>query len=73
MNYDTLMTEARKTNARRDKIDRANGFAPPCDCSMTVLIETVMGAIEAGITTDDWHPVAEGQAMLEVLLKRLQG
>lgn len=62
--YEKLLIEARKTNAERDASDRASGFAAPGDTGILVLLDTAAAAIEAGITTDDFETVAEGQAML---------
>lgn len=62
--YERLLTEARKTNAERDASDRASGFAAPSDAGLLVLLDTAAAAIKAGITTDDFETVAEGQAML---------
>jgi hypothetical protein len=73
MNYDELMSNARRTNAKRDKQDRKNNFAAPGDLPLVEHIRTAMMAIEAGIKTDDWENIAEGQAMLEDAVKRLQG
>jgi len=72
MDYETLMQDARKTNAMLDKIDRLHGLAAPADCSIGIQIDTAMGAIRAGIDTDDWACVAEGQAILETLKRRIK-
>ena len=63
-NYEKLLIEARKTNTERDASDRVSGFAAPGDASVLVLLDTAAAAIRAGITTDDFETVAEGQAML---------
>ena len=71
MAYNQLMREARKTHAQRDKSDHANGFATPSDGPIVEHIRTAMMAIEIGMKTKDWGTVAEGQAMLEVVILRL--
>lgn len=71
MDYDKLMAKARKTNSRRDQLDREAGFSAPHECDPSIHVATVMGALEAAIRSRDWNCVAEAQAMLEQLLARL--
>ena len=64
MDYDALLAQAIQTNAQRDQIDRNHGNAPPGNCPIIVHLRTVASAIEAGIRSEDWNAVAEGQVML---------
>lgn len=74
MDYNKIMQKARKINAKRDAIDRKAGFGAPPDGPLDLYIRTAMGAINAGISLEDWDCIAEGQAMLEEieLIVRLQ-
>ena len=67
MDYAVLMIKARETNARRDKIERAFGHAPLDMLPASELIRLAMVSIQAGVLTEDWDSVCEGQAMLELL------
>lgn len=69
MDYEKLMAAARKTNARRDEIDKRNGFVTPYECGADGLLKTIREAIECGIRAGDWNIVAEGQAMLEKMIE----
>jgi hypothetical protein len=68
--WQALISQARKTNAERDKIDRDSRSAPPGDGGLWPLILTVMAAIEAGVRTADIRCLAEASAMLEEVLPR---
>ncbi|MCH8877632.1 MAG: hypothetical protein IIA89_12540 [Chloroflexi bacterium] len=70
--YDTIMEKARKTLADRDRIDLESGFDSPGETPLSSRIETAMAAIEAGIRKTDWGLVAEGQAMLEIVLDKVR-
>jgi len=59
------MVKARETNASRDEADHRHGFAAPGEAGLPDLVKTAMFAVAAGIITQDWRCVAEGQAMLE--------
>jgi hypothetical protein len=71
MNYEQLMRTARKTNAERDEIDHQADFTRPEAGPPILLLPTATSAIESGIRTNDWNSVAEAQAMLEALVKRV--
>ena len=66
------MAKARKTNLMRDSADKEVGSVPPSEASLLEHLRTAMFAIEAGIQTDDWNAVAEGQAMLEEILSQVE-
>jgi hypothetical protein len=70
MDYEKLMRKARKTNKDRDKMDKESGFASP-NVNLMACLTTAMAAIQAGISTDDFETIAEGQAMLELAIKSL--
>ena len=59
-----LLAKAEATNARRDAMDRANGFGSPLDGPAEVTYQTVISALVAGLQTGDWDCVAEGTAIL---------
>ena len=65
----TIMTIAELTNHERDAVDRRNGFAAPSDGPDDTTLRTVIQALTAGISTEDWDAVAEGTAMLGALAK----
>lgn len=67
MNYNELMTKARKTNAKRDKDEREVGFMAASDGTPEDQLRTAMCAIQCGIVINDWECIAEAQAMLEHL------
>ena len=69
--YARLMEKARKTNAERDRVDRAGGFGTPGSHGPDELLRTAMTAISAGIRACDDAPLAEGLAMLEQLHRAL--
>ena len=69
--YERLMREARARNEERDVDERRMGFAAPEDCALLGFLRTAMAAIEAGVTNSNWECVAEAQAMLEQVQKRL--
>lgn len=71
MDYESLMAQARKTNTHRDGVERKNGLIAPSDATPLDQLRTAMSAIRAGIITDDWNAVAEGQDMLVELEKRV--
>lgn len=68
--YNQLMQRAREVNARRDESERKMGLGTPDQGPLSLQLRTVMSAIQAGIISEDWNAVAEGQAMLEVIEKR---
>ncbi len=71
MDYKNMMGIARETNRERDEMDRRiSSSGAVSDLSPSMIIRTAMAAIEAGIVTDDFETVAEGQAMLEELMAR---
>lgn len=63
--FDSLLAQARKTNAVRDRIDREKGNGAPADYDVATQLRTVLSALQAGINTQDWNCVAEGYVMLE--------
>jgi hypothetical protein len=65
MNYNEVMDQARNTNKWRDQAERDAGLPAESDRHPYERIITAMMAIEAGIKTDDWSCIAEGQALLE--------
>jgi hypothetical protein len=67
--YYNLMKRARKMNRMRDEGERAIGFGAPSDNEVWQHLRTAMSAIEAGIKCKDWNAIAEGQAMLEKIIK----
>jgi hypothetical protein len=64
MDAKALIRKAESTNAERDRMDRANGFAPPSAGPLDVELRTICAALEAGLRTEDWDCVAEGLVML---------
>lgn len=64
---------ARKTNDRRDRLDRKVGFADPGLCPEDLMLRTIMSAIWAGLESDDWDCVAEGYEMAVDLHLRMTG
>jgi hypothetical protein len=72
MDYDRLMAQARTKNRRRDASDRRLGLAAPSDATVAQHLQTAMAAIKAGIATEDWSIVAEGQALLEEVSQRIR-
>lgn len=73
MNYKELLSKAKATNAKRDQDDREVGFQAASDGTPDMQLRTAIGAIEAGIVTDDWDCIAEAQAMLLHLHKVVTG
>jgi hypothetical protein len=69
--WNRLMKRARRTNRGRDASERKHGLATPGDCSVELHIRTVMQAVVAGFMSNDWSAVAEAQAMLEDVKKRV--
>jgi hypothetical protein len=69
---EALMNKARETNARRDGIERAIGFAAQPDISEFQQLRTVDFALEASLKTEDWNCVAEARAMLQHLIERIK-
>jgi hypothetical protein len=63
--FRALLARARRTNANRDRIDRSCGAAAPGDCPADILVNTVLDALECGISLKDWDCVAEAYDMLE--------
>jgi hypothetical protein len=72
MNYEDVMAKARATNKKRDASERKNGMTPESEQHPFVQIRTAMLAIQAGITTEDWGTVAEGQAILEAAMNTIR-
>ena len=62
--FESILRKARKTNERRNQLERNVGFASPRDLPLGDQLRTVYFAIECGIKTEDWDCVAEGLAML---------
>jgi hypothetical protein len=60
-----LVLKARETNAERDKIERANGWAAPADTLPIDELRTGLAAISAGMAMADWTAVAEGFVMIQ--------
>jgi hypothetical protein len=71
MDYENLMKKARQSIKEHDKIDTENGFISP-SLNLMICLTTAVAAIQAGIATDDFEPIAEGQAMLEEALELLK-
>jgi hypothetical protein len=63
--YRALMTQARAFNDQMDATEHEVGFSTPVEAGPRQLLLTAMEAIKAGIGTEDWTCVAEGQVMLE--------
>ena len=73
LDYEAIMAKARFTNALRDEEDREVGYAPPGpEHGVAQWIKCAMSAIECGIGVGDWNAVAEGQAMLEEIVKAMK-
>ena len=72
MDYEKLLAKARATNCERDKIDKKHGLAQTSGDHPWMCVRTAMQAIECGIRMDDWTCVAEGQAILDECLPRLE-
>lgn len=70
--YEEMMAEARRFNARMDRIEIDHGFATPDETGHAMALRTAMVAVQAGIVTDDWTCVAQAQVMLEQLVGRLE-
>jgi len=62
---------ARRTNARRDRLDRDNGFAAPMDTPISVQVGTVMAALECAIRMQDWTVACEAFALAADLRAQL--
>jgi hypothetical protein len=71
MDYENLMIKARQTVKERYLINMDDDFIP-LPLNLMICITTAIAAIQNGIATDDFGPVTEGQAMLEVALKHLE-
>ncbi len=71
MDYENLMEKARQNIKERDRTGTENGFISPT-LNLMICITTAVASIQDGITTNDFEPVAEGQAMLEEALKLLK-
>lgn len=71
MDYEKLMTRARASNRKRDAADRRLGMAAPKDAEVGEHLQTAMAAFKAGIATEDWRIIAEGQALLEEIAQRI--
>lgn len=73
-----LVDKARKTNDRRDAIERKAGFGVPGDIGDDDLIRTAMLAILSGMQgggrhAGDWDCIAEGYEFLVDLHFRMTG
>lgn len=73
MDYEKLIVKARKTIKHQERIEREMGLIAPGDWGSFDLLRTAFMAIRCGIETDDWDAVAEGQAMLEIILDKYKG
>lgn len=62
-----IMDRARHTNRERNRTDKACDIPVPRDCGPAIYLSAAISAIETGVMTEDWDPVAEGLAMLEDL------
>jgi len=71
MNAEELIRKAEMTNAERDRIEQANGMAPPSDCPLPMHLRTIDSALEAGLRMGDWDCVAEGLVMLRAAMERV--
>ena len=70
MDYAMAMLKARETNVRRDEKDSKYGHTPLAKLPPHELIRLAMISIQAGVLTEDWESVCEGQAMLELLVRQ---
>lgn len=59
-----LLRQAERTNARRDREDRASGFTTPGDGPPDDALRTALSALHAGLVAEDWNCVAEATCML---------
>jgi P2-related tail formation protein len=66
---DDLLRDAAETNARRDSIERAAGFAAHEDLPPMMQLRTVVMALDAGLRIHDWTCVAEAADMLGSLIR----
>jgi hypothetical protein len=64
MDLKKLLNEARIRANLMDKIDHDAGYATPADVGAMHMLRTGIGAIECGITRDEWDAVADGLLLL---------
>jgi hypothetical protein len=69
--FDRLIAKARKTNIRRDMIERDHGFASPAESPPTAFLRTVVGALEAGLRLGDNDCIAEALVMCQDMANAL--
>ena len=67
------LDKARRTNDKRDRTDRRNGFSAPNDGPADMALRTAMCAIECGLQMEDLDCVAEGYEMLVDLHLKMTG
>ena len=71
MNYSELMDAARKQDEAFEAVEVEVGTLPLRNAPLIMQLKTAMAAIEAGIVLDDFSTVAEGQVILERIVKIL--
>ena len=72
MNWEDRLQKAKRTNTKRDALDRGMGFATPSETELPIYLATALEAVKAGGKLEDWDFVAEGVVMLEELLTHLK-
>lgn len=66
-----LLTKAAKTNAHRDKVEKADGLRIPTDGPLEMFLDTVYSALTAGMVQDDWTCIAEAAVMLQQMKMKI--
>jgi hypothetical protein len=67
-----FIERARTTNVYRDAVDHAAGLAAPPDLGVREELRTALFAFDCALALRDWPAVAEGAAMVENAVKRLE-
>lgn len=75
MDIDKLLADARVQTLRMDASEREAGFASISDLipsNPSVVMRTIIAALEAGVRTDDWTCIADGIVMLQDLERHVR-